>query len=228
MINRFTYIFLIVVSFACSSELELDDSRIGRSYYPIQVGSYWEYEVHEVNYYLVGPEESFYQQREVIRDSIETGPGEYFYTVDIYRRESEEELWSLDSVWTTSVNSIRVVENQNNEGVIKLTFPVVLNQEWDANSYNIMQPDIFKYADNYMDTTLFDSVYVDVIRVIQSDFGEDGLGRDDRYELYAPNVGLIYKNSIVWEYCQQDCSSIKQIVGGRDLEKVLKSYGLED
>ena len=66
-----------------------------------------------------------------------------------------------------------------------------------------------------------------VIKVIQSDRGEDFLGIHNKSETFAPNVGLLIKESEILNYCQTDCTEEKEIQSGRTLVMALKEYGKE-
>ncbi|MGL1885202.1 MAG: hypothetical protein OCD76_01710 [Reichenbachiella sp.] len=219
-------VILSIFLLSCESEVENDIARLGVNYFPLSVGQFRQYDVIETRYYLIGPEKEQYQIREDVVDSTLISNTHITYKIDRYKRADESDTWSLDSVWTANVNTQRAVLTENNIDFIKLVFPILTGNSWDANTYNSDVGEFYRYEDVLMDTLIADIDYFDAIKVIQSDLGDDGLGRDDRYEIYAPNTGLIYKNSIIWEYCQgEDCSVDKQIVGGRELEMVLIEYG---
>jgi len=224
MRNNLVLILFILLT-ACESTLEDDLTRLGLDYYPAKVNTYRIYDVNETNHFLIGPEEEVYQLKEVFVDSTLISSNEVSYTINRYVRATEDDDWELDSIWTNSVNTQRVIVTENNVDLVKLVFPIITETSWEANLYNSNPSNYYRYNDQFMDTTIFDVNYTETIKVIQSDLGDDGLGRDDRIEVYAPNVGLVYKNSIIQEFCQLDCSSDKQIVGGRELEMSLVEYG---
>lgn len=211
---------------ACGeSELETDLDRLGSAYFPMSVGEYRIYEVEETNYYLVGSETASYQLIEEVVDSTIVSSIEVKYKLHRSKRANDTEEWKLDSVWNTSVNATRILAEENNVAFIKLVFPVQNGEEWDANIYNSRSSEYYRYADALLDTTVAEQVYTSCLKVIQSDLGQDLIGRDDRYEVFAEDIGLIIKKSVVWEFCQEDCSSEDQIVAGRELEQILISYG---
>lgn len=224
MHNKLILILILFLG-ACESILEEDISRLGLDYYPARVNTYRIYQVNEVNHFLIGPNEESYQLKEVFVDSTLLSTTEVSYTINRYRRASEDNQWQLDSIWTSNVNTQRITVTENNVTFVKLIFPIMTNTSWEANLYNSRQSNFYRYDEQFMDTTIFEVDYTETIKVIQSDLGDDGLGRDDRIEVYAPEIGLIYKNSLVLEYCQTDCTSEQQVVAGRELEMSLVSYG---
>ena len=207
-----------------SSEVETDFSRLGHDYFPMKVGSYRIYDIDETHYFLTGPQQRLYQLRESVVDSTIISDSEVLYTVHRETKESDEENWSLDSVWTASVSTQRAIVTENNIPFIKMVFPIENGLTWDGNSYNARIMDEYVYDNSLSDTSVMENAYSELWTVIQSDEGENFLGRNDRMEIYAREVGLIIKNVHIWNYCQ-DCSSEKQIVAGRDLTQVLIEYG---
>ncbi len=211
---------------ACtSSEVAPDPTRLGHDYFPMKVGSYRIYDMDETNYALIGPEHRVYQLRERVMDSTIVSSDEIRYTLHRETREDSTQAWSLDSVWTARVDIHRAIVTENNVAFVKLVFPIENELEWDGNAYNARSIELYNFLNSPADTTLYDELYSELWTVVQRDDGENFLGRDDRYEIYARNVGLIVKSVHVWEYCQQDCSSENQIVAGRDLTQVLIEYG---
>lgn len=220
------WVIALVFLMACSeSELEISSDRLGLAYFPMEVGEYRIYEVEETNYYLVGPQSSSYQLLEEVVDSTLISTSEVKYKLHRSKRANDTEEWELDSIWSTTLSNIRILSNENNVAFVKLVFPVINGLEWDANIYNNESSEYYRYASTLLDTTVLDQSYSAALKVIQSDQGQDIIGRDDRFEVYAQDIGLIIKKSIVWEFCQEDCSSENQIVAGRELEQVLISYG---
>ncbi|UXP31586.1 hypothetical protein N6H18_14635 [Reichenbachiella agarivorans] len=224
---RYCSVLLISLCFmACQSEIDQDTDRLGANYFPMEMGQYRIYDVHEINYYLIGPEESNYQLKEEVVDSTLLSHNKIEYKLHRSVRADDTQTWKLDSVWTTQVGSSTIVANENNVSYVKLVFPIENNLVWDANVYNTRGAEYYQYAAQKMDTTLFDTLYVDAVKVIQSDLGYYTVGRDDRYELFAADIGMILKYSIVWEYFQEDGTvDANKIVGGRDLVMTMIEYG---
>ncbi|SHK45654.1 hypothetical protein SAMN04488028_10566 [Reichenbachiella agariperforans] len=217
----------LVACFGCTSELETDFSRLGVQYFPMEVGAYRIYDVHDTNYYLIGPEEENYQLKEEVVDSTIISDTEVRYQLHRSKRADETAVWKLDSVWTTSINTTRVVAVENNVSFVKLVFPIEENLSWDGNSYNNRQSEFYQYGESQIDTVLAEQAFTNVVQVIQSNQGIDPLiGRDDRLEYYAPEVGLIIKYHAKWAYDQEDgIVNTDKIVAGRQLEQTLITYG---
>lgn len=210
---------------SCSeSTVDADGSRLGWNYYPVELGLYRVYQVEETNYALVGSETSVYQLRESMVDTSNIG-SEIRIVLNRESRLDANDEWQLDSVWTARIDPNRLIVTENNVPFVKLTFPIVNETIWDGNSSNTRNFDDYRTDNTLKDTVLYEQPYSDLWTVVQSDLGEDILGRNDRSEIYAPDVGLLIKNVVIWNYCQMDCSSEKQIVAGRELSQTLIEYG---
>ncbi len=108
-----------------------------------------------------------------------------------------------------------------------MSFPIEHQLEWDGNSQNSLASEIYWYNTALPDTTLFEMLYQDIVQVVQNDQGEDFLGVENRSETFAPNVGLIIKESTILKYCQIECDTEKEIQSGREIVMTLKEYGKE-
>ncbi|PIB35263.1 hypothetical protein BFP72_07560 [Reichenbachiella sp. 5M10] len=192
----------------------------------MEVGLYRIYDVHDINYYLIDPVEEFYQLKEEIVDSTILSNGSIDYKLYRSKRTNASATWKLDSIWTTEVSTSRIVADENNRSLVKMVFPIQNDSSWDANVYNNLASEYYRYDTDRLDTTLFDQDYMEAVRIIQSDLGQITVGRDDRYEIYAPYIGLIVKSYIVWEYFQENGEiDPSKIVGGRELTQTLIEYG---
>ena len=209
-----------------TSEVEPDLTRLGHDYFPMKVGMFRVYDMDETTHRILGPERRRFQMRETVVDSIVLSGSEVRYTLHRETRSDDEGVWSLDSVWTARVSTQRAIVTENNVQFIKMVFPIENELEWDANAYNSRNFEYYRYDNTTRDTTFFENQYDDLWRVYHGpNLEENFLGWNSRSEIYARNVGLIHKSVHIWNYCQQGCSSEKQIVAGRDLTQVLIEYG---
>ena len=213
---------------SCSdSQIELDTDRLGLHYFPLEVGNYRIYEVEESIYSVLGVTTENYELKEFVADSNLNASNNLQYIIHRSTRANETESWHLDSIWTAQKSTNLAVLTENNVPFVKLSFPIEHELEWDGNSLNSLADEIYWYNTQLPDTTILDSLYQDVVQVVQSDRGEDFLGLENRSEIFAPNVGMIIKESVILKYCQAECSAEKEIESGRELVMTLKTYGKE-
>ncbi|MEO9802061.1 MAG: hypothetical protein ABJF04_02385 [Reichenbachiella sp.] len=213
---------------SCSeSEVTSDTDRLGLNYFPLEVGDYRVYDVVETKYSVLGVTEEIYELKESVVDSNLNASNNLQYIIHRSTRANSTESWHLDSTWTAQKSTSIAVLTENNVPFVKLSFPIEHKLEWDGNRLNTRASETYWYDTEIPDTTLSDMVYQNIVKVIQSDRGEDFLGLENRSETFAPDAGLIIKESTILKYCQTDCNAEKEIQSGREIVMTLKEYGKE-
>lgn len=213
---------------ACSeSEVTSDADRLGLNYFPLEVGDYRIYDVVEKNYSVLGVTEEIYELKQSVADSNLNAGNNLQYIIHRSTRINSTESWHLDSIWTAQKTTSLAVLTENNVPFVKLSFPIEHKLEWDGNGLNTLASETYWYDTEVPDTTLSETVYQNIVKVIQSDRGEDFLGLENRSETFAPDAGLIIKESTILKYCQTDCNAEKEIQSGREIIMTLKEYGKE-
>ena len=66
------------------------------------------------------------------------------------------------------------------------------------------------------------------ITVIQNDFRDNITMNDVRTEVYAENIGLVYKNIEILQFCADpDCVGLEIVEVGRKLKQKIIDFGKE-
>ena len=187
MLNRFIYLFVwFGLLWSCDeATINPDENRLGLEYFPLETGRYSVYDVQEVNYSILGSDTSNYQLRQSVVDSFLNAENNFTYILNREVRTSDNEQWSLDSVWTARRSTSIGVVNENNVAFIKLVFPIENDLTWDGNKLNKNVSEQYRYDLELADTTVFNTEYKNVVRVIQSDVPENLVNRDERQEIYC-------------------------------------------
>lgn len=213
---------------ACGEKtISPDDNRLGLEYYPLETGQYRIYDVDEILYSISSFDTLQYQLRESVVNAFENAEGTTTYTIHREKRNNDQDQWELDSVWTARKTSTLAISVENNVSLIKMVFPINNGLSWDSNKFNQSGEKRFSYDLNLADTTLANEKMTDLVKVIQSEIEENIVNRDERYEIFAPNVGLIVKHGIRLSFCTVDCPVQKTIESGRFIQQTLFSYGKE-
>ncbi|MEP2024288.1 MAG: hypothetical protein ABJH98_07545 [Reichenbachiella sp.] len=213
---------------SCSeSEIASDTDRIGLNYFPLEVGDYRIYDVVETNYTVLEAITDIYELKESVVDSNYNSSNNLQYIIHRSTRVDDSEIWNLDSIWTAQKSTNIAVLTENNVPFVKLSFPISHQLEWDGNGLNTLESEIYWYDTELPDTVLLEVPYQNLVKVVQNDRGEDFLGFEDKSEIFAPDVGLIIKESTLLQYCQTECETEKEIQSGRAIKMTLKEYGKE-
>jgi len=201
---------LLGIIFSCENEtIEVTGEPVGRSYFPLSVGSEWIYQVDSIIYdesqATVDTTSGFV--RELITEQLNDGS----YRIERYFSRQLSSDWEITDVWSARYEDTRAVRNEENLSFIKLVFPPALDVDWDGNSLfdenvfvtvagELLQPYKFwDYRITEIDGTynLENNVLSDVVTVSQvnnRDVENPNLvERRVAIEQYADNVGLVFK-----------------------------------
>ena len=228
------FLFGLMLSLmGCQRDTITPLERTDAQYFPLATRQYSTFQVEEIRYSLLnGPDTSRYQLKEVVADSFPGNGGEIIYTLRRYTRADTTAAWSLDSVWTARRGVSQAVVVENNTPLVKLTFPLVANQQWDGNRLNSAPPQIYTLQNTSQELrsemmSPVDSLLTDSWTVVQQQV-ENLVNEDVALETYARGVGLFYRKNVILEYCARtECIGDRIIEAGRDYRQTLIAYGKE-
>jgi hypothetical protein len=176
-----------------------------QSYFPLRVGNFRIYQVNETDILRLactdnGETVKNYQLKELVTDSSKNVEGSYTYSIHRYTRPDSTQSWVDLDTWTARINSNQVIVNQNNISVVKCIFPLVENSVWYVNRYNNLGKDYDTLKNFHKPFTLSNGNKIQNTFSAQRDTGELILHYDRAREVYAPSIGLIYKEHKHFEY----------------------------
>jgi hypothetical protein len=203
-----------------------------QAYFPLQTGFYQVYTVEENVYQELDPPVfNTYELKMEVVDSFANQEGGFTYVIYRSTRETENDPWQFLEAWSARTSAQQAVLTEGNISYVQIAFPAFTNQEWNANSLNSMPADSYTIESAGSSYQLNEQNYNDAL-VISQHQQVNELIRDEREEVYARNVGLIYKKRIVLNYCDQDppppsppCFGQEIIKDGVEYWQVLKEYG---
>jgi hypothetical protein len=225
----FLFCFIILLG-ACDVEKTVPDvSTWGKEYFPLERNSYRIYNVSIISYSILGEAESTnYQLKEVVSDSFLNLKNEYTFILNRYKKSASELEWKLDSVWTASMDNHKIVVAENNVPFVKMVFPVLENKQWNGNVMNANEEEKYRMSSVGNGFMIGDTNFENTITVLQMDNPDTILIRDKRWEIYAKNIGLIYKEKIQLKYCSElACIGEGKIDSGTKYRQELIEYGKE-
>jgi len=231
-------VFLVfcLVTLSCSTD-EPVIPDMGLDYYPLQVGNYAIYEVEETIILQSVETQTSFDLRITVTDSSKNEQGVVYYLLVREKRTSPSGNWEALDTWSTKVIDNKTVQNEGNVLFVKLVFPPSLNLKWDGNLFNNLPDDgnIFNdsNSDHYFISDLDEPITLpsgfetnQSLTVIQNDFSDNIVGIDQRKEVYAKGVGLIYKEITQLEYCtSSNCLGQQKVDKGVILVQSLKEHG---
>ena len=217
---------LALTIFSCKKEdPTLED--LGYSYYPINEGDYYVYDVIDTAFEGVGAHTvTKYQIKEEIHEPL-TINDETRYQLYVYYKPEAQEEWNSypDSVWTVFHTSGKIVKVQNNIRFVKLVFPFEVGKKWDGNiSDPANDPQNYYEMKEVRRPFSYDShTYNKTVSVVEFD---NNSALDDNYsvEVFADGTGLVYKEIKVYKYDQSNLAA-KDIEFGQHYYQKLQVHG---
>jgi hypothetical protein len=227
-INQLIFVTIGFLVWGCSELREITPEDAGVNYYPLRTGLYNIYQVNGVEYINARDSTVFaYYLKESVVDSFQNLESGISYKILREVRENSNDAWETDSVWTVRKDNIRVIRTENNIPIINLVFPVSESKTWDANGLNDRDADNYEmvevgkpYAGEFV---TFDQT----VTVMQEDIPDIYIAFLYRKEIYAQDVGLVYKENIKLKFKQGDDYGNQIVDSGIRYFQSIIAYGQE-
>ena len=234
----FSLIVSLFILVSCTTSQD-PIQNIGLDYFPLKVGAYQIYAVDETQITKSVEQKFVYELKVQIVDSAINQEGGYTYTIQRQKRNSIAFPWvNLDPLTARIANRQSII-TEGNTSFAKLMFPAANGLEWDGNAFNNLggeqscgenkdRPcDIYRMENLGNEFTAISGMtFAETLTVIQNDNRDLIVNQDVRREVYARNIGLIYKESVVLTYCTDTpCLAKQKIDVGFKYKQVLKEYG---
>lgn len=185
------------------------------------------YDVHETRYAPgVMPETSNYEMLVEVTDSFPSAGEQYIYVVHRSTRSDEGDPWALFDTWSMRSDGHEVIVSEGNIPFIKVKFPVRVGNRWNGNALNTIGEDHYEYRDIGVPMQLNGLSFGSTMTVEQENNDDVIVFTDRRTEVFARDVGLVFKEVIQLYYCTDDaCLGQQKIDRGTEMEMVIKAYG---
>lgn len=202
---------------ACESNtIEPNPDRLGFQFFPLSLETAPVFEVEEINYRNDGTiDTSYYLLQDDWTESMEN---EQTTVLQGYRERIDQNgKKEISSTIQAERNPQTASVKLGNEVEVKLSFPVKERLEWNGTPF-ADEPDEFTLYKVFQPYTLKDSTFGSTLQVIQEDNQDSVLNYDQRIEVYAADIGLIYKITSQLEFCNEtECLGLKEIEFGKTL-----------
>ncbi|NHE58779.1 hypothetical protein [Cyclobacterium plantarum] len=189
------------------------------------MGNFWEYRVAETVYFGENDSESktFYFRDEMVGQYL-NAENELVYKIQ-RQSSTDRNNWTNERVYTLSFSQNRIIRHYNNLQEIVLVYPLGIGMEWDGNALNNVPNQTFS-VERLGDYILENLSFPETVTVRQSEEDDLITIRDNRYEVFAKDIGLVESYHEVFRYCSRnDCLGEQIIQEGRFTHLKLIDYG---
>jgi hypothetical protein len=217
-----------ILIIACDSSDDETSPGTGTAYFPLKKGSYLVYDVSEIIYTLSVPETLQYQLKVAMVDKFLNTEGDSTFVIHRSKRNTEADAWTYQDTWSARKNTQEVIMNEGNISYVKLKLPVQKDLEWDGNDYNTLGEDEYTLEELNVSKSYNEQTFADCITVNQNDNDDFIVYLDQRKEVYAKDIGLVYRETTQLHYCTQDnCLGQQKVESGTIYQQTIATYGVE-
>ena len=190
--SHFTYLTLFLclsLLFSCNPKTKDVDTiqLMGYEYYPIKKGNFI---IYQISYSSTPDTNITYQIKEVIGDTIKVGD-QIQYKLERYQRSSGLQSWPEfpSRIWTVTNTNNKIIKSEDNIPYVKLVFPLKVDNTWNGNNYNTYASHTYEIKEVGKPYNQFS----ETVRVVQGSEDSTLLRKNYRVEVFAKNIGLVYK-----------------------------------
>lgn len=227
MMRRINLLFTIAVAFTLVmiSSCKPDPApNFHFEYFGLEQGRYVIYDVVEIDHdEAIGVHDTIrYQLKTVWGQEYIDNQGRTAREFHRYTRDTVGASWVYSDLWTGVYDGIRAEMMEENQRTIKLVFAPTLSKQWNANAYNTGEELDCYYRDIHQDT-IINGYSFDSTLVVEIDQFNSHIDTVRKYEMYAKNVGLIYKHFIDNHYQFAG----PEVITGKEIYYTYSSHGFE-
>ncbi len=195
-------LFLTFLLSACIPKCnDCENQRKGTEFFPLEVGYFVEYDVNEEEINLGRPAIARqYQLKELIAEQYTDPTGKTVYRMARFRRNLEGQRWQPDSTITLRLQVDHAIRNENGRDFVKMLFPPVERLSWNGNLYNTLGEDSYELKNVNQPLTIGGTTFAHTVTVVQQN-DSTLVNQDKRVEVYAAEVGLVYRERVNVQFC---------------------------
>lgn len=220
---------LVWLTVGCDMQpLEPLNPQEGSEYFPLEKGRFVSYNVRQTVYRLNRPPEVItFQLKEVVSERYITPAGDEAWRLVRYRRANGRDNWEIINVWTVRKTPTFAMRTEENVPFLRLVFPARVGTTWNGNLFNTLSRENYRITDIGTRRIFDGKAYHQTLTVLHRN-DSTLVGKDKRMEIYAPNIGLIYRIAEQVAYCQaQNCIGRAIIESGTVTEQSIFDSGIE-
>jgi len=216
------YLLILAVPFllaSCAKKvIPPEDIELGLAYFPLEEGHFVEYEVDSIIYddFNLQIDTTSLKFRDEVDRSILDNEGRESWVVNRLKRYNDNDPWVADHTYYVTKDNFKIEVQEQNLRFIKMVFPTKINTRWYGNSYvsSLTNPEFrwlddwqYEYTDIEQSFNTGHKNFKNTNSILQQDYIEGQPSDPNAFsaytygkEVYAKNVGMVFKELTRWEY----------------------------
>jgi len=211
---------VVLVLLSCKKQQE-NYINFHYDYYPTNVGHWVEYEVTDIVHNSIGSDTLTYFLKEEITGEFIDNEGEISQRIERYWKFDQADIYEIKDVWFGKITNTNAQKVEENQRYTKLIFPIKTGQYWDGNGLNGLNEWEYVYDSIHYSYELNNYSFDSTVKIIQRN-NYNAVEYENCYELYAKDIGMIYKKHIDLSINMFNITDINE---GVELEMELISFG---
>jgi len=196
-LKKIIYIFLVFILLLSCKKNEIKESIAYPNYYPNNIGKSLIYDVVEIN--IDADVNVFdtlrYELKEYFDSAYTDQAGNKNIRLKRSIKNKNDSVWHILNIWYVSITKNAIEKTENNYRYKRLLLPLQLNSKWDGNIYNTISEQIYEITKINEPMQIANTDFNKVCVVLQNDY-EDLIEKYYSTEIYAENIGLVYRENI--------------------------------
>ena len=194
-IKYIIFIFSVLVFISCenNNNTEIQKDLYGKQFFPLTVGNTLIYKITHIN--IDAPSEIYdttiYYLKEIVESYHIDNESDTAYRIERYT-SPDKNHWTINQIWSAKRTTLTAEKVEENQRIVKLRFPVAVNQQWNGNLFNNLDAKIFKIRDINFNYSIDNQQFEDCVLVVHDSL-LSLVYKNYECEIYAKNIGLIYK-----------------------------------
>ena len=226
MKNLKALLLMVALLIACEQEATVR-LKEAPDYFPLNRGIYQIYDVDETTYLSGGEVQALtYELKVHVTDSFPSEDDSHTYVLHRSKRSASGAPWNTLDTWSVRRKDSEYVVTEGNTPYVKITVPYYLDRRWNGNAYNTQGEDEYTYTMVDGSQVVNGMSFERALEVQQEANSDRIVFRDERKEIYAAGVGLVYKEVTQHHFCTDDpCLGQEKIEHGTEIRLRIKEYG---
>lgn len=222
------WILLVIILTSCQKEDNYTTVDIHKDlkYYPLNVGAYIDYKIEYVFWddFAETVDTTNYILREFVESKLTNFSGDTLYRIEQFSKNHPDSAWSIPRIVFAGIRDNYVYKVEDNINYVKIILPVRENAKWNGNAYNSMPNQEYQYLSAGKPYSFSPNTFEKVVHVLQED-NQTLINQDYEEEMYAFDIGLIYKKQIHLKKTYNPINQTFEISSGYSFTQTITNYG---